>query len=312
MVAGDAVAAMMHIHNGDVVAVLARRAQIPGEHFPFRESLITGPVVDGEEWIETRTRALAGRYGEDHLRVRTELLEQDQKLAAAPAQGEIVLWFEHDLFCLIHLIHLLQRFGDTRLSLVWCPTPLGMQEERELGLLFESRAAVMPSMIATAREVWRAYTSSDAAELNRWLDRETPDFPFLREGLTLHASRFPSVRNGLGAIEQRALELIAGGTTDFAALFDRINESARFGFGDSEVISILKSMATRAVPLVIATGDMPKTIFSITPAGENVLRGDVDDCKVNDPDSWLGGAHLTKESLWRWDGTRIIPNRPDA
>jgi hypothetical protein len=292
------------------VAVLARRAQIPGEHFPFRESLITGPVLEGEEWIETRTRALAARYNEDHLRIRTELLEQDQALAAAPAQGEIVLWFEHDLFCLVHLIHLLQRFGDVRLSLIWCPTPLGMQEEREISLLFESRAAVMPSMIATAREAWRAYTSSDPTALNRWLERETPDFPFLREGMTLHASRFPSIRNGLGAIEQRALELIAAGTTDFAALFDRINESARFGFGDSEVIGILKSMATRAVPLITMGGEAPKLIYSITPAGENVLRGEVDDCKVNDPDHWLGGAHLTKETLWRFDGSRIIPSRP--
>ena len=41
------------------------------------------------------------------------------------------------------------------------------------------------------------------------------------------------------------------------------------------------------------------------PAGENVLRGAVDDTTVNDPDRWLGGVHLTKENLWRWDGTAL-------
>jgi hypothetical protein len=102
-----------------------------------------------------------------------------------------VLWFEHDLFCLIHLVHLLQRFAAARVSLVWCPIPISENDERALHLLFESRSAVTPSMLKTAAAVWRAYTSSDPTTLNEWLTRDTPDFPFLREGLTLHASRFP-------------------------------------------------------------------------------------------------------------------------
>src|SRR5687767_2280383 len=118
---------MIHIHNGDVVAVFAQRAGIPGEHFPFREALISGPVIPGNDWIETRAHALTD--GEDLLRTRTSLLEQELALDAAPSKGEIVLWFEHDLFCLIHLVYLLQRFGDAKLTLVWCPTPLSDNDE---------------------------------------------------------------------------------------------------------------------------------------------------------------------------------------
>jgi hypothetical protein len=306
MVGGYAVAAMMHIHNGDVVAMLARRSGIPGEHVAYRESLVTGPVVPGDDWIETRARALTERYGDDLLRVRTDLLEQEQRLDAAPSQGEIVLWFEHDLYCLVHLVHMLQRFADARVSLVWTPEPLGNNDEQALYLLFESRAAATPAMIAVAREVWAAYTSPDAAALNRWLDRDTPDFPFLRDGLRAHASRFPSTRNGLGAIEQHALELIAGGTAAWMALFDQLNARLpRFGFGDAETFAILRAMASAAVPLVTITGELPKAILAITPAGENVLRGEVDDLRVNDPDRWLGGVHLTKENVWRWDGAGL-------
>ncbi|HVG23786.1 MAG TPA: hypothetical protein VND45_06495, partial [Thermoanaerobaculia bacterium] len=216
------------------------------------------------------------------------------------------LWFEHDLFCLVHLVHLLQRFGDGRVSLVWCPVPLSEHDERGLHLLFESRSAVTPSMTKIAAEVWRAYTSSDAAALNAWLERDTPEFPFLREGLTLHASRFPSTRNGLGALEQHALELVAGGTTDFASLFDALSARVpRFGFGDTEVWQLLQTIAWCAVPLLMLTGAPPKAIVTITPAGENVLRGEVDNLAVNDPDVWLGGVHLTKENVWRYDGTRL-------
>lgn len=293
---------MIHIHNGDVVAQFAQRAGIAGEHLPFRESLITGPVVPGKDWIETRTRALSNGTAEDQLRTRTSLVEQEQALDAAHAKGELVLWFEHDLFCLIHLIYLLNRFDDARMSLIWCPAPLSDNDERGLHLLFESRTAVTPSMLAVARDAWRAYTAGEPAELNHWISRDTPDFPFLREGLTLHASRFPSVTNGLGVIEQRALSLVASGATEFTALFNVVaSDMPRFGFGDSEVFRTLQSIAWCAVPLITLSGEPPKAMVTITPAGENVLKAAVDNTTVNDPDRWLGGVHLTKENLWRWD-----------
>lgn len=293
---------MINIHNGDVVAAFAQRVGIPGEHLPFREALISGPVVPDKEWIETRTRELAQPTPEDQLRTRTALVEQEQALDAAPSKGEIVLWFEHDLYCLIHLIYLLQRFGDARMSLVWCPKPLSENDERELHLLFESRRAITPSMLDLARGAWRAYISPDPRELNAWISRDTPDFPFLREGLTLHATRFPSTTNGLGAFEQRALSLIATGATEFTALFNVMtSDEPRFGFGDSEIFHTMQALAWCAVPLITLTGEPPKAMATITPAGENVLRGAVDDTTVNDPDRWLGGVHLTKENLWRWD-----------
>jgi len=293
---------MIHIHNGDAVLSIAKRTLIPGEHVAYRESLVSGPVVPGLEWIETRARAIAEAHDQDLLRVRTGLLEQEQMLDDAPKKGEVVLWFEHDLYCLIHLVHLLQRFGDARVSVVWNAAPLTQNDEHELSLLFESRAAVTPSMTRTAREVWSDYISSNPTALNRWLERDWTEFPFLRDGLMLHASRFPSVYNGIGTLEQRALEMIATGTTTFGAIFDRLNaEAPRFGFGDGEVFRLLRNLAWRGVPLLTLGGEPPKTLFAITPAGMNVISGEVDDTKINDPDLWFGGAHLTKEKLWRWD-----------
>jgi hypothetical protein len=300
---------MIHIHNGDVALALAKRSNIPGEHLSFRESLVTGPVGETEDWIEMRAQALSESHGVDLLRVRTSLIEQEQMLEGAGAHDEVVLWFEHDLYCLIHLIYLLQRFRRTRLSLVWTAKPIGENDERAMHLLYDSRAAVAPSMVAVAREVWSAYISADPTRLNPFLERERQDFPFLREGLTLHASRYPSMYNGLGAIEQQALHSIATGTTDFPSLFDRINSGLpRFGFGDSEVFRLLRGMAWRAVPLITLTGELPKALFAITAAGENVLAAEVDDIAVNDPDQWLGGTHLTRNNVWRWDGNRLNPS----
>lgn len=297
---------MIHIHNGDVVAAVAKRADIPGDHVTFRESLVTGPVVPGDDWIETRARTIAAAHEQDLLRVRTDLLEQEQWLDDAPARGEVVLWFEHDLFCLVHLLYLLQRIGDADLSLVWYSQPLSESGEHGLHVLYEAREEVTPEMRSIARDVWRAYTSPDPTDLNAWLRRDTPELPFLREGLALHASRFPSDTNGLGAIEQRALTHIANGFTDFATLFEHFNaEVPRFGFGDSEVFRHLRALAARPVPLITLNGDLAKAICTITPAGEQVLRGEADDIAMNDPDLWLGGAHLTRDTQWRWNGTNL-------
>ncbi|HJQ36905.1 MAG TPA: hypothetical protein VKB93_07190 [Thermoanaerobaculia bacterium] len=297
---------MIHIHNGDVVAQLAKRADIPGDHVAFRESFVTGPVTPGDDWIETRARTLSDAFGEDLLRVRTALVEQEQLLDNAASRDEVVLWFEHDLFCLTLLLYLLDRLGTAKLTLVWCPTPLSQYEERDLFLRFESRGAVTPMMLKAARSAWRAFTAPEPDELNAIISRDSADFPFLREGLTLHASRFPSTQNGLGIIEQRILSILSNGAMDFVSLFPQVDtDPPRFGFGDAQVMVMLRDLASRAVPLIAMAGSAPKTIFSLTPAGLNVLAGEVDDCAINDPDAWLGGVHLTKENLWRWNGASL-------
>lgn len=296
---------MIHIHNGDVVAEAARRTGMSGEHLPFREALAVGPVPRDVD-VETRARFLADAHNDSLLRVRNTLLTQERALDEAMHHDEVVLWFEHDFFCLANLLKMLDRFAShRRLTLVWCPEPLSNED---LVMRFESRGAVTPAMIKIAREAWSAYTSPDPTALNRFVREDWRDFPFLRDGLTLHASRFPSTLNGLGIVEQRLLDIIGIGSADFHYIFGRFDPSPpRLGFGDAEVLRILRAMSSRAVPLLTMTeepGTPPKFFFARTPAAENVLRGEVDDLSVNEPDEWLGGAHITKEHVWRWDADR--------
>ncbi|MBV8544779.1 MAG: hypothetical protein JO088_08540, partial [Acidobacteria bacterium] len=239
---------MIHFHNGDVAASLARRAGVPGRHVPFRESLVGGPVRPNlplHEFVEERALFLSEHHGESLLRVRNELLEQEMNLDKAREEEEVVLWFEHDLFCLVHLLYLLTRLVKCRrITLIWCPQPLGLQSEEELFNLFQSRAAVLPAMMTAASLAWRAFTSDDPTALNRFLENDVADFPFLRDGLRLHASRFPSTRNGLGEVERRAVDGIAAGASDFVSLFGQFDKNPpRFGFGDGEFLRHLKHLA---------------------------------------------------------------------
>lgn len=301
---------MIHLHNGDSVATTARRALLPGRHIAYRETFITGPVRPGlrqSEWIEERARFIAGYYGENLLRTRNELLDQEKVLDAIRDEEEIVLWFEHDLFCLANFLYLLVRLSKARrLSAVWCPRPLGAMPEEELVTSYLSRAAVPPLMLRIAAEAWKAYTAHDPTELNRFVKMEWPDFPFLRDGMTLHARRFPSTFNGLGEVEQRALAGIDSGATDFGTLFARFDANPpRYGFGDGEFLRHLRRLAGCAVPMIAITesGDTtpPKALFGITPAGRKVVTGEADFVELNNADQWLGGVHLLREQMWRWD-----------
>lgn len=296
--------AMIHIHNGDIALMAARRSGIPGDHVAFREAMIAGPVAPMPD-LETRARFLSEAYGANLLKTRTDLLEQERALNDAGKNDEIVLWFEHDLFCLVHFVYLLQRFSRRNVSVVWCPTPLGTNDDDEIVKLYESRAAVTPAMAKAAAGVWRAYTSADPTTLNAVI-ASSLDVAFFREGMALHASRFPSMRNGVGTVGNRILTLVEKGAADFAALFARFDEDPpRLGFGDAELLREVRAMARAAVPLITLTespeSGPTKALIDLTPAAANVISGSVDYLALVDPDCWLGGAHITRESIWRWD-----------
>ena len=118
--------------------------------------------------------------------------------------------------------------------------------------------------------------------------------------------RFPSMRNGVGLVGNRILTLVEKGAADFATLFSRFDgDPPRLGFGDSELMRELRVMARASVPLVTLTEvnapGPPKALVALTPAAENVISGSVDFLALSDPDEWLGGAHVTRDSIWRWD-----------
>ena len=117
---------MLHIHNGDSAAKTARKSNIPGEHLAWREALVCGPAPGGlpsDEFRRVRARHLAEAYGAKLEKSEQELRGQEEILSRFSDHEEVVLWFEHDLFCQVQLIYLLDWFarhepGKTKLSLV--------------------------------------------------------------------------------------------------------------------------------------------------------------------------------------------------
>jgi hypothetical protein len=318
---------MLHIHNGDSTAGTMREAGFPGEHFAFCEALATGPTPQGlskEDWFATRAEFLAGDSGPDAIAIQRDLAAIDSALANAGKHEEIILWFEHDLFCQVNLAYLLDRFarqgsGGARLSLVCIGAFPGVANFRGLGQLtaqqmaslFDTRHAVTEAELNLAQKAWAAFCSPEPPNLERLLAEDTAAMPFLRGAIEQHLARFPSVENGLGRAENRLLGFLSDGVTDFSPLCVAFfNDQPAYGLGDSQIWRDLKRMAEAPRPLLRIEGfdgsanSRMRTSYNLTEIGNRILNNQEDFVASNGIDMWLGGVHLRTDHLWRWDDQR--------
>lgn len=314
---------MLHIHNGDSTANTMREAGFPGVHFAFREALATGPTPLGlsrDEWSAVRANHLAGMAEQDAATIQQDLAAQEATLANSGQHDEIVLWFEHDLFCQINLIYLLDRFArhpvtPARLSLICIgefpgkPDFRGLGEltAEQMGSLFDSRHEITEAELRLAQRAWQAFCSPDPRELAKMINEDTSALPFLRGALLQHLARFPSLRNGLSRAENTLLALIAAGSNEYLKLCPAFFQAEpAYGLGDTQIQTDLKYMAAPPHQLLQLTGIDDSSQWrnvkcNLTATGQRISAGQADFVNLNGFDLWLGGVHLTTEQLWRWD-----------
>lgn len=313
---------MLHIHNGSSTAGTLMEFGFPGEQKALQEALSEGPApaaLSSDEWIQMRAEFLAAAYDLEVEKCAKDLRDQEAWLGEFSEHDEVVLWFEHDLFCQINLIYLLDWFSrrpkaNTRLSLICIGEFPGKPDFRGLGeltgeqlaSLFDQRHEVTEAELSIAGQAWAAYRSADPGAIARLLEEDTSAMPFLGHALRLHLARFPSVRNGLGRVENTALNLISNGASAFSSLFLEFGRSEPvYGLGDAQFWTALKRIGTGRDPLITIIGLVEnafhKTSFELTETGRRVHAGESDFIDTNGIDLWLGGVHLVDRSLWRWD-----------
>ena len=324
---------MLHIHNGDSAANTAKQSSVAGRHIAWRESLITGPTPAGlsaTEWRRVRANHLSQAYGVEEKECERDLSTQEQMLASATQHEEVILWFEHDLYCQVHLLYLLHWFsqhdaGKTRLSLICIGEfpgianfhGLGELNAEQLASLFPARKQLTSQELNLASLAWQNYCSENPESLADTLHADTSPLPFLRAALHAHLERFPSTRNGLGRIENRALQLINEGLNSFGDLFRSFTDAeSLYGLGDAQFWLSLQRLSASQKPLLsinngnkggrdpcVLTPEIVKqTKLELTEFGRSVMEGAADFVVANGIDLWLGGVHLHGgNNLWRWD-----------
>ena len=285
----------LHVTNGDaVVPELAAAMEIaPDDVLVWREVLHDGPVpaaVGPAELARIRARHLTARsWAHENGAPPTEATAlamfraRDARLAAHPADAEVALWFEEDLFDALLLAQVEDRLAGRPgpVTRVLLPHP----PRGDLRAAFEARRRIEPDRAAFA-----ALRSPDP---RAWLD--IPGFQRLLEEL-------PDVRTGLTRVERQILEALRDGPRPPERLFPAVAQHEDPPWlGDATVFAV----ATDLDPLVTHTNGT----YELTPTGDAVLAGTTTRPPI---DRWLGGVHLGPgHPDWAWDPDARRPVRLD-
>jgi hypothetical protein len=300
---------MLHVTNGDAAVTAIRATGAEGEILPWRDVLHEGPVpapATLDSLRAVRARFLAAQGWGTAVELAREIEERDRRLARGIAEGEVVLWFEHDLYDQLQLAQVLDWFAsarrggaaETRLTLAQSDDYLGPMAAERLRALFESRREVTDAQLEAAQRAWGAFASSDPRALEAVLD--TLDaLPFMRASLVRHLEEFPAVENGLSRTERQTLETLVVGSYTFQDLFHAAHHDREepIFLGDAVFLSLLRALAAGEEPLL----RMDNEKVWLTDVGRAVLAGNRDRVETLGIDRWLGGVHLKGRRVpFRW------------
>jgi hypothetical protein len=316
----------LHVANGTSTTRLIEAAGIPGTRSIWADPLFEGPVPAGltdAELLAVRTRYLGRAYGsEDPV---NDMAQWRATIERHRDYGELVLWYEHDLFDQLNLIQLLtwihERLpADKMVSLVCIgsfpgrPSFKGLGEltPGELAPLFDTRERVTQAQYSLAERAWLAFRQPSPEALDRLRQGDTAALPYLGPALTRFLQEFPWTTDGLSRTERRLLQLASDGEVTLLQAFPRMHDDEdAYYIADLSLLKLAEQLSQTSPPLLTlgaAEGRGAKVLrcpVTITETGRKVLEACEDRVTTCGIDRWLGGVHLQSDGpLWRWDDAR--------
>lgn len=320
----------VHVRCGSDILDRLSDAGLPGTAIEWSDPVSQGPIPatdDPVAFAAARAHFLAADYRLNEEKVRDALLASDVALEAAVAgSGEIVLWFEHDLYDQAVLARLLARIGDRavgRLSIVTLDDHpsverfigLGQLSADALAALYPERTPVGPAAIDTARKVWAGMGGDDPRALEAVLEDDLPGLPYMCAAMRRFLADYPGIDDGLAETERLILRAVAGGARTPGRIFGALQEMEPAPWmGDLMLWPWIVRLAEAASPALAFDGAPPDGAFdrnftrrnvSLTAFGRALLDGTAHWLEANEIDRSIGGAGPDILRGWRWDPRSI-------
>ncbi len=304
----------LHITNGDSFTQRLEQLELKGEIITWREMLCEGKTetnVGSESFWKTRFDFLHKNYKVSKSWFVEKTLKEYRSLCNHKQQDQIVLWFEYDLFCQVNLLAVISWLKSYRrhaeISLVCSGREdttdklysLNDLSDEQLLELYNNKKILSQGDIEYADYVWQLYCSDNPIRLENLTDYEDYQFAYLGDAIKAHLHRFPTIKNGLNAIENKVLEISAVQKPKSRKILisNLLENQGMYGFGDIQydrVITNLKPLFSSLTPV------------KLTRKGKDIL-----DCKtsyysyIRDNEAYLGGA-LKYNFLFNTDSDRIL------
>lgn len=323
------------ITNGDSAADLMSAAGFEAEILPWRDVLHEGPVPetsvshadDLEQLSAIRAAFLAEAFNEPLGTTVHGFEERDRLVRQHPCYDDVTLWFEHDLYDQLQLLQILAFFHQEEraapLQLVQADDYLGRQTPETIKRFETSKTPVSTEQTTLAAALFEAFRKPAPTALFGALDQDLSALPHMRHALLRLFQELPSTTDGLSRTQHQALRLIKQGSPPPKKLFGAVQamEEAMF-MGDVSFFHSLDELAFNRSPLIqglpapfsLSRNDAERRCYldatlNLTEDGRAVLAGKADHAEINDIDRWLGGTHITGDTIWRWDrdAMKLVP-----
>ncbi|UJH67405.1 DUF1835 domain-containing protein [Allomuricauda sp. SCSIO 65647] len=306
---------LLHITNGDSFTSRLQSLPLKGDIITWREMLCEGKTlsnVGSESFWKTRFEFLNKNYKISKSWFVEKTLKEYRSLCNHKQQDKIVLWFEYDLFCQINMLAVLSWLKTHRrhaeISLVCSGKVEGSDELHGLGELsddqlmelYESRIELTQDDIEYADYVWQLYCSDNPIRLENLLDFDDDfQFDYLPDAIRAHLKRFPAIKNGLNALENKVLDTAHNGkfSTRRELLGGVLQQNDMYGYGDTQYDRIITSLR----PLFSSFNPV-----KLTKKGKEVLQAQTNFyAQLRNNDAYLGGA-LKYSFLYNTANDRIL------
>jgi len=261
----------LHITNGDNTTLALKKLKIDGDIVTWREMLCEGKTtidIGSESFWKSRFDFFSRNYKITKKYFINNTLKEFRNLCNHKYQEEIILWFEHDLFCQINMIAVISWLKKHRpnatIALVspqnktGSTTFLRLHKLTQKALLsfYSNRVILTRDDIGYADYIWQLYCSKSPLQLqNITIDTHT-HFTYLPDAIEAHLQRFPTIKNGLNKIENTILETAGKGSYSTKKSFIRklLHNQGIYGFGDLQYekkITDLKGLFSSFTPVIL-------------------------------------------------------------
>ncbi len=263
---------ILHITNGDSFTSVLQTLKLKGEIITWREMLCEGKTVTdvgSENFWKIRYEYLSKTYKVTKKRFIDFTLKEYRDLCNHKKQQEIVLWFEYDLFCQINMIAVLSWLKKHRkgveISLVCSGKEdntkrlysLSELSKAALQKLYKNRLVLSQDDIEYADYIWQLYCSDNPLRLETFTKFNASQLKYLPNAIEAHIQRFPSVKNGLNALENSIIDaaMIQKFESKEKMVGHILKNQGFYGLGDSQffkMVSDLKPLFRTFNPVTIS------------------------------------------------------------
>ncbi|NER13426.1 DUF1835 domain-containing protein [Leptobacterium flavescens] len=250
---------ILHITNGDSFTSILQKLRLEGEIITWREMLCEGKTVTdvgSETFWKVRYDYLSKAYKVTKRKFVDFTLKEYRDLCNHKKQQEIILWFEYDLFCQINMIAVLswlkKHRKDVKVSLVSSGKEddtdklYGLSElsEEKLLELYKNRLVLSQDDIEYADYIWQLYCSDNPLRLETFTKFNASQLKYLPNAIEAHIQRFPTVKNGLNYLENKALDVAAAHKFESKEKLvgHMLRDQGYYGLGDLQFFKMLYDM----------------------------------------------------------------------